>query len=210
LGNIPNKNTVVFLFLKAKEHFMFSFFSVNRLNKFLSVGFVLLVMVAVLGGCSLNDNDFVDDNKLNSGLVGTWRDYWGSGLDDFDGYIITETHLTYGFGDFIAYKGTIRYVSNFSASTGVIIIEYDEGYEATYVEYDEDWNYVDTHDCIGNFVGIYFKNLKSGSSVEMSQAINIANNLGAEKLTLEAAKAAFTSGNSGNYVSFWGGPYLKQ
>ena len=208
MGKIPFNNQVVFLSLKAKERIMFSFFSFDRLKRILSVGFILLAMAAVLGGCDSDPGSFVDDNELNTALIGTWREYWGTEPDEYDGYIISETQLSYGYGSSVAYAGTIKYVSNFSASSGVIIIEYEPGSEAEYIEYDAAWTYVATHPCTGNFSGIYYKNLQSGS-VEISQAINIANNLGAEEVTLEAAKAAFTSGNTGNYVSRWGGPYLR-
>jgi hypothetical protein len=33
---------------------------------------------------------------------------------------------------------------------------------------------------------------------------------GAEEASLDAAKKAFTMGKRGDYVSVWGGPYLKK
>ena len=143
---------------------------------------VLVFMSAILciTGCS-TDNDFVDDGKLNSKLIGTWlhTDEWGT-----DGYTVTANSVTY-ISEWFPIAGTIRHVTNFSDSAGVIIIEYDEGYRNP----------------AGNFIGIYFQNVRPGVSVQIGTAWVEE---GAEESTIEEAIAAFTVGNQGTYISYYG------
>jgi hypothetical protein len=153
-------------------------------------------------GCQPEAEDyFVDVHKLNPKLIGTWTSEYS------DSYTITGTKLDYddGFGG--GNGGTIKYVSNFTATAGVIIIEYDPDHKPTY--YDSIDNYGDPAHIVplkGNFIGIYYKNLKSGVSVQMG---GVYVDGGAEKATLNAAIATFTMGNEGTYMSYYG-TYSKQ
>jgi hypothetical protein len=174
----------------------------NRLLGVLALAAVFCLSAALLfSGCQPEDDSFVDDHRLNSQLIGTWTNSQFG-----DSYTITSTYLSYGYGnDFISYAGAVRYVSNFSEDAGVIIIEYDDDHKATYPEYDDEWNVIGTLPLKGNFIGIYYKELKSGVSVKMGGAYADG---GAEEATLDAAKKAFTLGNEGNYMSMYG-TYLK-
>jgi hypothetical protein len=148
--------------------------------------------------CSSDPDDgFVDDHKLNSNLIETWESEY------YDAYTITDTHLSYGYGaDSVEYAGTIKYVSNFNSTAGVIIIEYDAEHKPTY--YDSSENYGDPDHIVlpkGDFIGIYYKDFKPGVSVQMGVAYAEG---GAEKATLDEAKNAFTMGNEGTYMTYYG------
>ena len=161
---------------------------------------VSFVSAALFTGCDMEPNgDFVDDHKLNQKLIGTWTSEFT------DAYIITAGDIAYDFGGgYIGYAGTIEYVSNFSNTAGVIIIKYKAGQEQTYPIYDENWEIIGYNERPGDYVGIYYENFKPGVSVEMGIAINLADYTGAEKTTLDAAKAAFTRGKKGDYISKMG------
>jgi hypothetical protein len=155
------------------------------------------------GGSGGNNNSggFVDDHKLNSSLIGTWSSVYG------DNYVIVANKITYddGYGD--GFAGTIQYISNFTSSAGVIIIKYDADKKPTY--YDSFDNYGDPDHIVppkGDFIGIYYKDLKPGASVSMGGAYIYG---GAEEATLDAAKKAFTAGNTGKYMSHYG-TYTKK
>jgi hypothetical protein len=162
---------------------------------------VLCLFTALLfSGCQTEEENFIDDHKLNSQLTGTWFSTYD------DGYVIDETEtgyrLTYyGYIDMISYAGAIEYVSNFSNDSGVIIIKYDDDHKASYSEYDENWNVAGTLPLKGDFIGIYYKEFKPGISVKIGGAYAEG---GAEEETLDAAKKAFTLGNEGNYMSMYG------
>jgi hypothetical protein len=180
---------------------MFSLFSLRRVAR---SAFILLVMLFLssaflLIGCKDEPDPVDDQNKLNQNLIGTWA----SEYDDI--YAITAVHLSYddGFGG--GYAGAIKYVSNFTSTAGVIIIEYDAGHKPRY--YDNDFNPVIPPK--GDFVGIYYENLVPGVSVKIAQAIDLSDYTGAEETTLDAAKNAFTSGKKGDYISVMG-TYLWQ
>jgi hypothetical protein len=146
-------------------------------------------------GCKTDDGDFIDDHKLNTKLIETWTSTYG------DSYNITSTKLTYDDGYGGGSAGTIKYVSNFSDVAGVIIIEYDEDHKPSYWEYDENWQPVKELPLKGDFIGIYYKDLKSGVSVSMAGAYIDG---GAEEKTLDAAIKAFTMGNEGKYIATYG------
>ncbi|MCL2126617.1 MAG: hypothetical protein FWH38_00045 [Treponema sp.] len=162
--------------------------------------FFCLFAALLLIGCKTGDDDFVDDQQLNSRLLGSWQDGSWSDEGDYDDYTVTGTDVTYSYGgvgyEMMSYAGTIEYVSNFSKDAGVIIIKYYPGSEASY--YDDDYNLLPLK---GDYLGIYYRNLKPGVSVQIGGAY-VAD--GAEESTLEAAKAAFTKGNMGTYMGYWG------
>ena len=171
--------------------------------------FVLFCLVAVLSFMSCQtepDDNFIDDHKLNAGLIGTWAD-----TTFFDGYTITADSLEYDNGMGGGYTGSIEYVSNFSNNAGVIIIKYNADAKASYPIYDDDWvTIIDYVDLPGDYLGVYYRNLKPGFSMELSGAIN-PDYSPAEKEKMYEAVLAFTQANGdGYYVSFWGGPYLNQ
>jgi hypothetical protein len=166
----------------------------QRVSAFLFCLFTAFLAVS----CNTDTNDdrgFIDDHKLNSDLIGIWTSEYG------DSYTITGNYLSYGYGGILDYAGTIRYVSNFTNSAGVFIIEYDSDKKPAYYE---DGHWEDAGHIIppnGDFIGIYYKNLKSGVSVSIGGAYVDG---GAEKPTLDEAKNTFTSGNEGSYMGFYG------
>jgi uncharacterized protein (DUF1330 family) len=189
---------------------MFSLFSTKRVLVRGALVAMLCLTVCLFLACPTGNGDdrssitFGDDHKLNENLIGIWESEY------FDGYTITATHISYGYGaDFIEYAGTIKYVSNFTSTAGVIIIEYDAEHKPTYyIGYDPE-TYEPIGDPLplkGNFIGIYYTDFKPGVSVQMGGAY-IAG--GAETATLDAAKARFTMGNEGTYMTYYG-TYLKQ
>jgi hypothetical protein len=166
---------------------------------------VLFLFTALLfTGCQTEPEE--PGYELDSRLIGTWMD---TGEWAGDSYTITDTRLSYGYGaDIISYAGTIKYVSNFTSTAGVIIIEYDSDHKPVY--YDSFENYGDPDHVVplkGNFIGVYYKNLNPGVSVQMGGAYADG---GAEEATLDGAIAAFTMGNEGTYISFGYGTYQKQ
>jgi hypothetical protein len=179
---------------------MFSLFSLRR---FAPSAFILLVMLflssaLLLIGCKDEPDPVDDQNKLNQNLIGTWASEY------FDGYIISSTKISYDDGSGIDYAGTIRYVSNFSSTAGIIIIEYDADKKPTYYEGFDPITWEPIGDPLplnGNFIGIYYKDLKPGVSVQMGAAYVDG---GAETATLNEAKAEFTMGNEGSYITWYG------
>jgi len=158
-----------------------------------------LSMTLLFTGCKMDDDELIDDHKLNSALIGTWADSTGG-----DGYTITADHLSYNSGYSNDYAGTIKYISNFSATAGVIIIEYDTDSKPLYF----DWTQTPPTPLPlrGDFIGIYYHSLRPGISVRMGGAYEGG---GAEKASLDAAIKAFTMGNEGTYMTFYG-TYSKQ
>jgi hypothetical protein len=155
---------------------------------------------ALLASCN-PDPGFVDDHNLNSMLINTWD-------SDSSSYEITATHVSYLDSDGeISFAGNIKYVSNFSETAGVIIIEYDAAYKPTY--YDEwtenppgsgTWVPGDELPLQGDFIGVYFKELTAGSARIASAYVAG----GAEESTLADAKAAFTADSEPSYIYSYG------
>jgi hypothetical protein len=89
----------------------------------------------LLAGCPMEDDDFVDDHKLNQGLVGTWI-FSGDWPDPYTitaGTPPTISHPS-GFGGYTDYtNASIEYVYNFSETAGCLIIKREENkYTAVY------------------------------------------------------------------------------
>ena len=201
--------TTVFrgVFYLGKGVSMFSFYSLKRnwarsVFALLAVAFLLTTLLFT--GCKTDDDE--EDFKLagNSPLIGSWiaGPNWGS----YDGYVITANKLSYVSGTdsadlSVKYCGTIKHVEKFSDTSGVIIMSYDAGFENEYYENwvqdppdSGNWVGVDPYPLNGNFIGIYYRSLNAGTSVEMGTAY-LNNDEGlpvAEQATLNAAIAAYT------------------
>jgi hypothetical protein len=181
----------------VRQHSARNFFS----QKALALMFMFCLSAALLiTGCkedaSGSSSKFVDDHKLNSSLIEEWSSPYG------DGYVITANKITYDDGGYgSSSTGTIQYVSNFTSNAGVIIIKYDDDKKPSYWEYDDAWNPIEELPLKGDFIGIYYKNLKPGVSVSMANAYIDG---GAEEATLDDAKKAFTAGNEGKYIMYYG------
>jgi len=164
---------------------------------------VMMIMFCLLTGFLLSSckeggggsAGSIDNHKLNSDLIGTWTSNYG------DSYTITSNKITYYAGYDSDFVGTIQYVSNFTDSAGVIIVKYDDGKKPSYWEYDKDWNPIKELPLKGDFIGIYYNDLKSGVSVSIANAYIYG---GAEEATLDNAKKAFTAGNEGKYIMSYG------
>ncbi|MDR1908791.1 MAG: hypothetical protein LBQ35_02625 [Spirochaetaceae bacterium] len=155
-----------------------------------------LVVLGGLTGCETDPEPNPED-ELNPALITTWSSTYSS-------YVITADDVSYlnSSGE-IDFAGSIKYVDNFSETAGVLIIEYDDEYKPEYyAEYDPDtWLPVgDPLPLKGNFIGVYFKGL-SADSAQIGSAYKEG---GAEESTLEAAIAAFTVDNEGDYMGQYG------
>jgi hypothetical protein len=87
------------------------------------------------------------------------------------------------------YKGIVRFVSNYSETSGVIIIEYTE--KPSYAFYN------------GNsFFGIYYR-IIDNDTIQIANSINPDGLSAPDTATLNEAKEKFTRFNMGTYVN-WG------
>jgi hypothetical protein len=156
---------------------VFMFFSFLRAR--ISCVVFVLVACAALGvlGCKTEADEFVDDHKLNSGLVGTWKLEYEGGSDT---YTITATTILHPSG-YPALTGTIKYVYNFSDTAGCIIVQRN------------------TDD---KYTAVYFKDLTAndvllGDAYDVS--ISYPNDSDPAVNTLDEAKARFAPENAENY-----------
>jgi len=139
------------------------------------------------------------DVGVPTALVGTWVS------DGGDGYTITvHNKLSYSMSDGEeAFAGTIIYISQFTDTSGVIIIKYDKGHEQKYyADYDPDPPYAGIGEPLplkGNYLGIYYDSLEPGVSVEMASAYSPG---GAEQGSAFDAIKVFTAGNKDNYIFY--------
>jgi hypothetical protein len=160
--------------------------------------YITLVIAAVLffSRCELygkpGSGDTLTEGALPAGLLGRWAFPLAEPHSEL--YTITAGSVEYGYGDGASpmdYKGAIRFVSNFSAVSGVIIIEYEAGRKPSY----------ELHN--GNdFFAVYYNDLHE-DWLRLANAINPDGWSSPDAATLEDAKAKFTRGKMGNYVN-WG------
>jgi len=159
---------------------------------------VLLLAVLLLSGCELYGKVGGEDTNVQGALPDLLRGEWvytppGSAIPS-ERYVIDNTTIQYGYGGGESdtdYKGNIRFVSNYSNTSGVIIIEYIEGERPTYSKYN------------GNsFFAIYYRNLGS-TMVQLANAINLSDSSAPDTVTLDEAIEKFTRLKIGNYVD-WG------
>lgn len=150
----------------------------------------------LLAGCELYGKVGGDDMNLQGALPELLRGEWvytppGSVVPS-ERYIIDQNTIQYGYGGGESetnYKGNIRFVSNYSSDSGIIIIEYTE--RPYYPKYN------------GNsFAGIYYRNL-ANNTVQLANAINLTDSSAPDTATLEEAVGKFTRFATGNYVD-WG------
>jgi hypothetical protein len=138
----------------------------------------------------MDEDEFVDDHKLNAGLVGTWR---GSGSTEYGDWTDTYT-IAAGTGSQIGSinhaegstwtDATIEYVYNFSETSGCLIVKY-------------------TIDNTDKYNAVYYKNLSSGS-VLLGTAYDTTKNWEIESTdssvnTLDEAKTRFAPANAATY-----------
>jgi len=157
----------------------------------------LLLLALLLAGCELYGRIGTDDTNIQGALPELLRGEWvfpAPGAPPSERYIITGNTIQYISynNEAYSYKGFIRFVSNFSAASGIIIIEYiDEDHRPSYPLHN------------GNFFfGIYFRNLGT-NTVQLANSIVLADHSAPDTATLEEAISRFTRGRMGNYVN-WG------
>jgi len=160
--------------------------------------FAILLFVALfLAGCELYGKVGGEDINIRGALPDLLKGEWaylpaGTGTLA-ERYVIDNSTLQYGYGngDVTDYKGNIRFVSNYSSTSGVIIIEYIDGEQPVYSKYN------------GNpFFGIYYRSLKN-NTVQLANAINLNDVSSPDTVTLDEAVEKFTRLAMGNFVD-WG------
>ena len=155
-------------------------------------GFLFLLLFAA---CDLYGKIGGDDTNIEGALPELLKGEWvfpATGIPS-ERYVIGTETIEYGYGggeSVFDFKGIIRFVSNYSTDSGVIIIEYTEA--PSYALYN------------GNsFFGIYYRNLKN-DTVQIANSTNLADGYSApDTATLDEAIAKFTRLFMGNYID-WG------
>ncbi|MFP3040941.1 hypothetical protein LQZ19_03860 [Treponema primitia] len=163
---------------------------------------LLFAAFLALSGCDIYGTVGGSDINIPGGLPfqlqGEWV-YFSYG-NPSDSYTITDTEIIYhdeaGDGTF-GYAGTIRFISNFDRSSGVIIIEYTirpayDGYNGN------------------DFFAIYYRNL-TANTMQMANSTILPDNNCPDVKTLDEAVGKFTRMQMGKYVN-WSivQPYEKQ
>ena len=150
----------------------------------------------LLTGCELYGKVGGDDTNIQGALPERLRGEWvytppGSVIPS-EKYLIEENAIQYGYGGGESdtnFEGKIRFVSNYSTDSGVIIIEYTE------CPHYENYN--------GNsFSAIYYRRL-TGDTVQLANVIKLSSLGSADTVTLEEAIGKFTRLQMGSYVD-WG------
>lgn len=158
--------------------------------------FVVINFLLLLNACELYGKVGGDDTNIQGALPELLRGEWvytqpGSSTPA-ERYVVEETTLQYGYGGGESetnYKGNIRFVSNYSGDSGIIIIEYTE--RPYYPKYNGK-----------SFFGIYYRNL-TYDTVQLANATNLIDYYSPDTETLEEAIGKFTRLKMGSYVD-WG------
>jgi hypothetical protein len=152
-------------------------------------------LIILLSNCELYGKVGGDDTNIEGGLPsllqGEWRYIPTTSGAPADGYAITSNTIKYSYiGDEtdMDYEGTIKFVSNYSSGSGLIIIEYTT--RPTYSGYN------------GNdFSAIYYR-IHNSNSIQMANTTTLPANTCADTATLVEAKAKFTRMTIGRYVNW--------
>jgi hypothetical protein len=158
--------------------------------------FFAFTVILLFSRCELYGTAGGDDTNIEGALPYLLQGKWaytppGSEIAS-EVYTITAETIRYGYAgdDNIGtnFKGTIRFVSNYSGGSGVIIIEYTE--KPTYALYNG-----------LSFFAIYYRNLNA-DWVQLANAINPDQQSAPDTASLEEAVAKFTRMTMGNYVNW--------
>ena len=153
---------------------------------------VCLLPLLLLAGCELYGKIGGNDTNIQGAMPELLRGEWAFPLDHpSERYVIEANTIEYGYGggeSAYNFIGHIRFVSNFSANSGVIFIEYIKPPS------------FENHN--GNFFSaIYYRNL-TNNTVQLANVINLADLRSADAASLEEAVAKFTRRRMGNYVNW--------
>jgi hypothetical protein len=169
--------------------------SVKKIKlRFLPLPFLLFTAVLALSGCDLYGKVGGDDSNIPGGLPfqlqGEWLSF--SYGNPSDSYTVTNAEIKYddggAGGGTMSYTGTIRFVSNYSSSSGVIIIEYTV--RPAYGGYN------------GNdFFAVYYRNV-TANTMQMANTTVLGPNTCPDTETLDEAVKKFTRMRMGNYVDW--------
>jgi hypothetical protein len=157
---------------------------------------LLIGAALVFSRCELYGKTGGDDTNIEGALPyllqGDWAYIPPHSERASEVYTITADAVDYGYaGDDNTgtnFKGKIRFVSNYSSTSGVIIIEYTE--KPAYPLYNG-----------LSFFAIYYRNLNA-AWVQLANAINPDRQSAPDTATLEEAVAKFTRMNTGTYVDW--------
>jgi hypothetical protein len=152
-------------------------------------------VILLFSGCELYGKVGGDDTNIEGALPtllrGEWRYIPTTSGAPADGYIITGTTIKYGYEGGTTdmdYEGTIKFVSNYSSCSGLIIIEYTT--KPTYSGHN------------GNdFFAIYYR-IRSSNLIQMANTTTLPAYTCPDTSTLEEAKTKFTRMTIGNYVDW--------
>jgi hypothetical protein len=158
--------------------------------------FAAFAVILLFSRCELYGKVGGDDTNIEGALPyrlqGEWAYIPPGSERASEVYTITADTIRYGYaGDNnigTNFKGNIRFVSNFSGDSGVIIIEYTE--KPSYALYNG-----------LPFFAIYYRNLNAGW-VQLANAINPDLQSAPDTASLEEAVAKFTRMTMGNYVNW--------
>jgi hypothetical protein len=170
--------------------------------------FFVIAALGLLAGCELYGTTGGDDANIPGSLPFLLRGEWAyiqPGNDvPAERYVITDTApnpaLEYGYGGGVSpfdYAGTVVFVSNYSAGSGVIIVKYDPEKKPSYPLYNN-----------GDFCAVYYRNL-TDNSVQLANAINLNDMSAPDTASLDEAAAKFTRTMMGAYVD-WGAVQPQQ
>jgi hypothetical protein len=155
-----------------------------------------LALCLVMGSALFSSCDWSGGECGGGGsLTGTWKDLRETAGDS---YVITNTTISYDSPYGGAFSGTVTSIDYFDSSSGVIIFRYTTGVPTTG----------------RTFGAIYYKGL-TATTMEMASAGRWEstppyNDITPVITSADQAKKEFTRDNTGNYVTMWGGPYVKQ
>jgi hypothetical protein len=167
-----------------------------RLLSYTFFAFFAFAVIILFPCCELYGTVGGDDTNIEGALPSLLQGEWAyvppSG-NSSEGYIINEDNIEYVYygTDNIGadFKGKVVFVSNYSSTSGLIIIQYTV--PPTYSSYNDDLL----------FCATYYRNLRS-QSVQLANATTLPYNTCPDTATLEEAIAKFTRMTIGNYVNW--------
>jgi hypothetical protein len=151
--------------------------------------FVLCLMSGTFSGCDLDGGDPPSEKPGDiTPLLGNW-------FSGTDGYEISKTTLFYDDGSNgvwgMSFTGNIRYVSNFTNTSGVIIVEYTSAPTSAFSTYTPP----------PNFIGIYYRIL----APDMIKLANSYDTTNTDTPDLASAIEKFNMANESTFVWSWSG-----